>query len=672
MTAEKRTQAESFSPIKINQTEIRNRIAMAPMGIGGLVTEDGCFTKRARDYYVERAKGGTGLIITSVTKVENEIEEFEPGVFPNVSINPVHFVETASEMTERIHAHDSKVFLQLAVGFGRVASPAMLKKKPVAPSAIPNYWDPSVTCRELSTEEVETLISKTVAAAEIAREAGFDGVEIHAVHEGYLLDQFAIDLFNNRTDKYGGNLKERLNFPNEIVRGIKNELGEDFPVTLRYSIKNYIKDWGKGGLSEEDFEEKGRDLEEGLKAAQILEKSGYDGLTADGGSYDAWYWAHPPIYQEHGCYLPLTKKLKEVVDIPLIIAGRMGLPDLALETIDKGEAADMVCLGRPLLSDPHWPKKVKENNDQNIRPCIGCHDGCLGRIFEGKPLSCAVNPACGREENYAIPKAREKKNIMVIGGGVAGMEAARTAALKGHDVELFEKRSKLGGHVIDTAEMEFKKDEERLINWYQNALENNGVEVNLNQEIKTENIDDKYDEIVVATGSSCFQPEINGIDSCENTTTATNLLLGEEKAEDKTIIIGGGLVGCETAYWLAKDGKEVTIIEQLDELMKSGISVPHANEKMLKDLMNYENVKTITGKTVVEVNENTVTLIDDNAVKEELNADTIVTATGLKPDKSLYNELEKEYANLHLIGDAREAQNIMHAIWEGYEVGRSI
>lgn len=672
MEKEKRTQAELFSPITINETEIKNRIAMAPMGIGGLVTEDGCFTKRARDYYVKRAKGGTGLIITSVTKVENDIEAFEPGVFPNVSINPVHFIETASEMTERIHAHNSKVFLQLAVGFGRVAAPAMLKKKPVAPSAIPNYWDPSVTCRELTTDEVETLIKKTIAAAEIAKEAGFDGVEIHAVHEGYLLDQFAIDLFNNRTDKYGGELRGRLNFPTEIVKGIKQELGNDFPVSLRYSVKNYIKDWGKGGLAQEDFEEKGRDLEEGLKAAQILERSGFDALTADSGSYDAWYWAHPPIYQEHGCYLPLTKELKQVVDIPLIVAGRMGIPELALQTIAEKEAADMVCLGRPLLSDPNWAQKVKKNKDQDIRPCIGCHDGCLGRIFEGKPLSCAVNPACGREENYAIPKAREEKDIMVIGGGVAGMEAARTAAIKGHNVELFEKRSQLGGHVIDTAEMEFKKDEERLVNWYKNNLQKNGVNIHLNQKVEKNDIEDKFEEIVVATGSSCFQPEINGIDKCENTTTATNLLLGEEKAGAKTIIIGGGLVGCETAYWLAKNDTEVILIEQLDQLMQSGIKVPHANEKILKDLMNYEAVKTITGKTVVEVNENKVTLIDDNAVKEEIEADTVVTATGLKPDKKLYNELKNDYANLHLIGDAREAQNIMHAIWEGYEIGRSL
>jgi 2-enoate reductase len=280
----------------------------------------------------------------------------------------------------------------------------MLIDRPIAPSAIPNYWDPTVTCRELTTEEVESLVKKAGESAEIAAASGFDGVEIHAVHEGYLLDQFTIELFNRRKDKYGGNLEGRLNFPIEIVKEIKKRVGRSFPVSLRYSIKSYIKDWNQGGLPDEKFEERGRDIEEGLKVAKILEKAGYDAFDADGGSYDAWYWAHPPVYQKHGCYLPLTEKLKEVVSVPVLVAGRLDIPDLAKKVLNDGKAADMIVIGRGLLADPYWPKKVLRGETKRIRPCIGCQDGCLGRIFIGRPLSCAVNPACGREDEYGIKK----------------------------------------------------------------------------------------------------------------------------------------------------------------------------------------------------------------------------------------------------------------------------
>ncbi|WP_049772664.1 hypothetical protein [Acetohalobium arabaticum] len=227
--------------------------------------------------------------------------------------------------------------------------------------------------------------------------------------------------------------KVRLRFPTEVVQNIKHNLGNEFPVQLRYSIKNYIKDWNQGGLPDEEFEEQGRDTDEGLQAAQLLEEAGYDAFTADAGSYDAWYWAHPPIYQDYGCYLHLTEQLKDKVDVPLIIAGRMDDPKLATEVIAENEALDMVAIGRGLLADPEWPTKVKHNQLKDIHPCIACHDECLGRIFAGKPLSCAVNPACGREREYDIPQTNDPKNIAIIGGGLAGLEAARVCALKGRE-----------------------------------------------------------------------------------------------------------------------------------------------------------------------------------------------------------------------------------------------
>jgi 2-enoate reductase len=289
-----------FEPIRIGEVEITNRIAMAPMAIWGLLDPDGNLGKRGIEYYIERARGGVGLIVTGNFRVEKDIEAVHRGA---PLISPAS-VAPFAELAEAVHALGSKIFVQLTAGFGRVGHPSMFRKQPVGPSAIPNYWDPTVTSRELTTEEVEQLVTCFGGAAEILAMAEIDGVEIHAVHEGYLLDQFTMSLFNRRDDKYGGDLRGRLTFPIDIVQEIKGKVGQDFPVQLRFSIKSFIKDWRQGGLPGEKFEEKGRDVEEAIQAAQILEQAGYDSFDADAGSYEAWYWAHPPVYQEHGLYLP--------------------------------------------------------------------------------------------------------------------------------------------------------------------------------------------------------------------------------------------------------------------------------------------------------------------------------------------------------------------------------
>ncbi len=661
-----------FEPIKIGSVEIRNRIAMAPMGIGGLADDRGGLSKRAQDYYLARAKGGTGLIITGVTKVDNEIEKMHPGIFPCATMDPADFIKTSGEMNERIHAYNSKVFLQLAIGFGRVAAPQMLEVQPVAPSAIPNYWDPSVTCRELTTAEVERIVKMAAESAAIAKMAGYDGVEIHAVHEGYLLDQFTIAFFNRRTDKYGGDLMGRLTLPIEIVRAIKRVNGQNFPVMLRFSIKSYIKGWNQGGLDGEDFVEKGRDVQEGLTIAPILEKAGYDAFDADAGSYDAWYWAHPPVYQKHGLYLPLTEQLKKVVHVPVVVAGRMELPELAEKTLEEGKAADMINLGRGLLADSDWSNKLLEGRPEDIRPCIGCHDGCMGRIFEGKPLSCAVNPACGREEEYGICKADTVKNVVVIGGGVAGMEAARVAALRGHKVTLYEKSDKLGGHLIEASVDEFKKDNERLLDWYKTQMKELGIDVKLNTEVKSEDLKKgKADDVIVATGSTSKLPNVSGIDK-PHVATATEVLLKQKPVGQKVVVIGGGLVGCETALSLAMEGKDVTIVEMLSDLMSAGLPVPHANRIMVLDMLKFHNVKTILNTSLLEVKDGAVELIDKNFRRSTVPADTVVISIGLKAENKLYKEIAKEVPNTYLIGDANNPRNIMYAIWDAYEVARKI
>ena len=660
-----------FEPMKIGGVEIKNHIAMAPMANLGLIAEDGCYTKRVVDYYVERAKGGTGLIITGAVKVENEIEKLKMPSFPCITINPTHFIQTSSELTERVHAYGAKVFIQITLGLGRSGAPAFLDGQPVAPSAIPNYWDPTVTCRELTTKEVETMVERFGEAAVIAEEAGFDGMEIHAVHEGYLLDQFTLSLFNRRTDKYGGDLKGRLTLPSEIVKEIKGAVGAKFPVILRYSIKSYIKDWRQGGLPGEKFRELGRDLEEGMEAAKILEQAGYDALDADCGTYDAWYWAHPPMYQDYGCYLPFTERLKREVGIPVLSAGRLDLPGLGEKALQDGKL-DMVVIGRGLLADPELPNKLMVGEEDRIRPCIACHDGCMGRMFIARPLSCAVNPAAGREDEYGIPPARVRKNVLIVGGGMAGMEAARVASIRGHDVTLYEKRDKLGGHVIEGSVHDFKLADRNLIKWYETELRELGIDVFLNTEITEKDIlDRRPDAVVVASGSTPIKLKLPGIDDAR-VCAAEDLLAGKKTAGNQVVVIGGGLVGCEAALWLAKQGKEVKIVEALPEILRSGRPIPHMNRIMLIDLLKFHKVEAITNTSLLEVKKDGVVLIDKNFRQTSLKADTVVIAVGYKPDNKLYNDLTGKIPELYNIGDSREAANIMNAIWDAYEVARNI
>ena len=660
-----------FEPMKIGKLEIKNKIAMAPMGVFGLVDNDSCFNQRAMDYYVERAKGGTGLIITSVTKVENELDKVKPGVIPITSINPARFGMMSAEMTERCHAYGTKIFLQLSLGFGRSGAPALLDAPPVSASAIPNYWDPTVSCRELTTKEVEWIVKKTGEAAALAKHAGFDGVEIHAVHEGYLLDQFTLSLFNRRTDKYGGDLKGRLTLPCEIVKEIKKATGKDFPVILRYSVKSCIKDWREGGLPDEEYQEKGRDIQEGLEAAKILQEAGYDAFDADAGTYDAWYWAHPPVYHRHGCYLEIAEELKKVATIPVIVAGKLDIPEMAEKALENKQV-DMISLGRGLLTDAYWPKKVMADKEKSIRPCIGCHLGCIGRGFEGKPLSCAVNPEAGRESFYKIIPAAVSKNVMIVGGGPAGMEAARVCKLRGHHVILYESSDQLGGNFIAASVPDFKYDDKRLIEWYRHEMKDLKIDVNLNATVTEELINQKQpDVLIIATGSKEKKLKVPGMDKT-NVATAVELLYGNKQAGQNVLMVGGGLVGCETALYLAQQGKNVTIVEAMDDLMSAGHPVPHMNKIMLVDLLEKHNVRVITSNALLEVKDSEAVLIDKDFRKQSLSADTIAIAVGFDSNRELYDKMRGKVVDLYRIGDAVVASNIMNAIWSAYEVALNI
>ncbi|WP_287515668.1 FAD-dependent oxidoreductase [Catenibacterium sp.] len=657
-----------FSPIKIGSITIKNRFAMAPMGPLGLADANGGWNQRGIDYYVERAKGGTGLIITGVTFFDQVVEKQDPTTVPNPLYKPVNFVKTSREMTERIHAYGSKIFLQLSGGFGRVTIPTNVGDiPPIAPSAIPHRWLDK-TCRAITVDEIHAIVKQFGEAAFHAKRAGFDGVQIHAVHEGYLIDQFAISMFNQRTDEYGGSLENRLRFAKEIVEEIKKTCGDDFPVTLRFSLKSMIKDWRVGALPGEDFEEKGRDTEEGLKAAKLLESYGYDALDTDVGTYDAWWWNHPPMYQKKGLYREYCKMVKEVVDIPVFCAGRMDNPDMALEAIENGEC-DVIDLGRPLLADPDYCNKLRCGKITQIRPCISCHEGCMGRVASYSLLNCAVNPQAARERVNAYEPILKKKKVLIVGGGVAGCEAARVLAIRGHQPVVYEKGSRLGGNLIPGGAPDFKEDDIALADWYTNELNRLGVHVHLNTELNEEEIKTMdYDTVILATGS---KPKVFSLGDDLHTYTAEQVLLKQKDAGKKTVVVGGGLVGCETALWLAQNGIHVTIVEALDKVMAVNGPLCAANKEMLEALLPFNGVEIITGAKVTEFANGEVK-VDTKEGSKTIMSDSVILSVGYKEENTLYNNLQFDIPDLYLLGDAKKVSNIMYAIWDAFEVANHI
>lgn len=657
-----------FTPIKIGSVTIKNRFAMAPMGPLGLADANGGWNQRGIDYYVERAKGGTGLIITGVTFFDQVVEKQDPSTVPNPLYKPVSFVKTSREMTERVHAYGSKIFLQLSGGFGRVTIPTNVGDiAPIAPSAIPHRWLDK-TCRAITVDEIHAIVKQFGEAAFHAKRAGFDGVQIHAVHEGYLLDQFAISMFNLRTDEYGGSLENRLRFAKEVVEEIKKTCGEDFPVTLRFSVKSMIKDWRVGALPGEDFEEKGRNTEEGLKAAKLLESYGYDALDTDVGTYDAWWWNHPPMYQKKGLYREYCKMVKEVVNIPVFCAGRMDNPDMALEAIENGEC-DVIDLGRPLLADPDYCNKLRCGNVTQIRPCISCQEGCMGRVASYSLLNCAVNPQAARERVNAYEPILKKKKVLIVGGGVAGCEAARVLAIRGHEPVVYEKGNRLGGNLIPGGAPDFKEDDIALADWYTHELERLGVSVHLNTQLNEEEIKTMdFDTLILATGS---KPKVFSLGDDEHTYTAEQVLLKQKDAGKNTVVVGGGLVGCETALWLAQNGIHVTIVEALDKVMAVNGPLCAANKEMLEALLPFNGVDIVTGAKVTSFDNGKVELDTKDGAKS-IECDSVILSVGYKEENTLYNKLQFEVPDIYLLGDAKKVSNIMYAIWDAFEVANHI
>ena len=674
-----------FTSWKINNLEIKNRIVMTSMGGTNLLgwMEINHFDKAGAELIMQVAKNNVGLILPGCQPVYNPM-------FGQWLYKKDGMYKELKEFMKEFHKTGAKLFIQLTAGFGRsftissmmemlytnpvlnaVSKPFMnLDKITAAPSPSPNRWSDKVPSREMTVAEIEEFIKAFALTAKKLKEADVDGVEIHAVHEGYLLDQFTLKYVNKRTDEYGGSLENRYRFACEIVKAIKKECGNDFPVSLRYSVESKTKGFRKGALPGEEYVEAGRDMAESIEAVKLLKEAGYDMLNCDNGTYDAWYWAHPPVYMPENCNLQDVEELRKHTDLPVVCAGRLN-PDTAAEEIKEGRL-DGAGFARSFLADPEWVTKLMNDRKDDIRPCILCHNGCFNMChYKGVPndqslldslhlARCAVNAETMQTSKHYIKKTDKPKKVVIVGGGIAGMEAARVLKLRGHNPVIYEASDKLGGTFIPASSESYKGKLRELLEWYRKQMKDLKIEINLNSKI--ENISEFGDmPVIVATGSKPRKLNIPGFDK---TIEACEYLNGKA-AGDNVAVIGGGLTGCEIAYELALQGKKVSIVEMKDDLIaQTGVCL--ANSSYLREWFELHKVPVYLNTALKEVKDDSIICINNN--KEiEIKCDSVISSAGYIPDP-----LSPKKKNVYLIGDCDKVGNLRTVIWKAYECAMKI
>lgn len=643
-----------FEPVKISKLQVKNRLYMLPMR-PVLLDSDGALSQRAIDFYIARAKGGVGIICSSVWMIERSLEakmEDTRCVYPMADGRT--YIDRISQLADSLHDYDTRLVAQLSAGFGRILPPWCYSwqapRQPFAPSDQPWMYDPAIIARGLTKDEIHMLVERFGAATNIMTSSNVDAIEIHGT-SGYLIDQFLTPAWNHRTDEYGGNLDGRLRLLLEIIEEIKSASHNNIPVIFRYSLFHDMPD--------------GRDLDEGLEVARRLEQAGIDAISVAVGCHESKLGRQHTPFTPLGLWAEYAAEVKKVVKIPIIAAGRLGFPDLA-EDILKTNKADLIGLGRPLLADPDWPNKVKGGREEEIIYCIACGDGCQARTNQNKYISCALNPLTGMEKELAITKAEKKKNVLVIGGGPSGMEAARVLALRGHEVTLWEKTEQLGGNLIPAAVPDFKRDLITIIDRLSRLINQLGVKVQLGKEATVKAVDEmKPDVIFIATGSKHVLPMIPGIEN-EFVMTASELLLGQKRAGDNVVVIGGGAIGAETALHIAQAGKHVTLVEMLSTI---AMDVFDESRKQLLHLLDNNGIKILTGSTVKLITAKGVVVSSDQG-NQTLRADTVVLAVGMKAENRLLEDLHKTQIEVVPIGDCVKPGKIIDAIWTGFRKAR--
>jgi 2,4-dienoyl-CoA reductase-like NADH-dependent reductase (Old Yellow Enzyme family)/thioredoxin reductase len=635
-----------FEPITIGSMTVKNRIAMAPVAMR-YNTPSGTVTHRVVDHYVERAKGGVGLIIVEATTVDWPVGKV--GACP-LRLDGNQYIHAFRDLVEEAHAYGAKMAIQLQHVGGQTNRRNAEGEQPVAPSVVP--FPRGDTPRALTIPEIHHIVEEFADSILRAKTAGFDAVEIHGSH-GYLVTQFHSPYFNKRTDMYGGSFENRMRFTLEIIEAARGKVGPGFPIIFRFSADEHVA----GGV----------DLAEAKRIAKRVEEAGVDAIDLSAGVHAARPHIFPPMAMPRGCNVHLAEGIKSVVDLPVIVVGRLGDPALAEQVLADGKA-DMIALGRPLLADPYLPQKAEEGRVEDICPCISCN-ACIDRLVHGWSVGCAVNPALGRERDYTLEPAEKAKKVLVVGGGPAGMEAARVAALRGHEVTLYEKANELGGQLLLASVPSFKKDLEDLLAYLRSQLEKSGVRVELGREVSEVVVrEEQPDVVIVATGAEPTKPSIPGIDG-KNVTTAEAVLRGEADPGRLVVVAGGGRLGLEMAYFLAQRDREVTVVEMQDEV---GVDMEMCEKTHLLEKLDEHEVSILAGHNLSAVTEDGVELVDRSWNARSLGCNAVVLALGSTPRSSLSEQLARSEAEVYTIGDCKQPRRIYEAIHEAWWVARQI
>jgi len=651
-----------MTPFQIGSLTIKNRFTVAPMGDGylGLTGPRGEYSWMGIEHCVERAKGGFGLMVNGcVFFPDNKVDDYDP--LTSVLDNKDIFVKQGLLLNERCSFYDMKVFQQITLGLGR-------NWGHYSPSELPGFDDTSLLTKKLTTDQIKQKIYCVVEAAELMKRAGFAGVEIHALHWGYLLDQLAMSITNHREDEYGDSLENRMRACKEIAEGIKQVCGSEYPISMRLGLKSYIKGFNQSSL--DGSEEAGRTLEEGIKIAKMLEEYGYDVLNVDVGMYDSFYHACSPIYMEQGHVVQLAAECKKAVNIPVICGSRMNDPELCEKGIEQG-SFDAVALGRSSLVDPSYVKKVALGKSDRIRPCIGCTVGCMGRSRSGELMTCSVNPRAYVESCYDLKPADKARRIMVVGGGLAGMEAALTAKIRGFEVELYEKEKQLGGMLALSSKQYRKGELLDLVRWYEGELNEEGVRIFLGEKITAERIKTgKPDTVIFAIGGTPRYPDIPGIRNC---TTVANLLSTDRETADDVLIIGGGLSGCETAIDLASKGKNVTIVESGKSILASSEMVTIMVSQMIHDLLEYYRVTVLANTVIEHIDGEGAVIRTCGGECKKIKAEVILAA-GIETVSTevVEKELWEKGIETYTVGNCQSVGNVYTAVHSAYEISRNL
>ena len=676
-----------FTPWKIGNCEIKNRIVLTSMGGTDLFgwMEKNHFDKDGAKFIMEIAKNNVGLILPGCQPVYNPM--FGQWLYKNKKM-----YDDLKKWMPEFHKTGAKLFVQLTAGFGRsftissmmetlftnpvlkvLSKPFMdLDMITASASPSPNRWSDKVPSKALTKEEIKKFVDAFAKSAKMLKDAGVDGVEVHAVHEGYLLDQFTLKYVNKRTDEYGGSFENRYRFPVEVVQAIKKACGDDFPVSLRYSVISKTKGFRQGAIPGEDYVEVGRDMEESEKAAKYLQDAGYDCLNCDNGTYDAWYWAHPPVYMPENCNLADVEHIKNFIDIPVICAGRLD-PRVAADSIKEGKL-DGAGFARPFLADQAWVTKMMNDQEEDIRPCILCHNGCFNMChYKGVPndqelsdslhlARCAVNAETMQWNKHYIKKTTSPKTVHIIGGGIGGMEAARVLKLRGHNPIIHEKSDVLGGTFIPASAESYKGKLRELLEWYRLQMKKLNIEVKLNDEVKDIAVFGDS-PVIVATGSTPRQ--LRRVPGYEKMVEACEFLTGTPVG-DTVAVIGGGLTGSEIAYELALKGKNPIIVEMKDDLVsQKGVCL--ANSSYLREWFALNKTPVYLETTLKEVKDGSIVCTQKDGKEIEIPCDSVISCAGYIPAP-----LAEKSGNVHLVGDCLAIGNLRSVVWRAYDVAMKI